>query len=56
MKVGDLLLPSIYMEVNGKKITGVVLDVEGERARVFLNNGKDSWYDQKTILDLFVRA
>jgi len=41
------------MEQNGKKISGIVLDVNGDKARIFLNNFKDCWYDQKTITDLF---
>ena len=53
LKIGDLLLPSIYMEQNGTKISGLVLDVKDDTTRVFLNNGKDCWYDQKTITDLF---
>jgi hypothetical protein len=56
LKRGDLLVPSIYMQVNGTNITGLVLDVKGDRARVFLNNGKDCWYDTKTITDLFDTA
>ena len=53
LRPGYLLTPSIYMEVNGTKITGLVLEVKGDEARVYLNNGKDCWYDQKTITDLF---
>ena len=53
LKRGDLLLPGIYMVQNGNKIVGLVLDVDGDQVRVFLNNGKDCWYDQKTITDLF---
>ena len=41
------------MVANGTKITGLVLDVSADQARVYLNNGKDCWYDQKTITDLF---
>lgn len=53
LKKGDMLIPSFYMEANGKKVTGLVLDATIDKARVFLNNGKDCWYDQKTITDLF---
>lgn len=53
LSIGDLLLPSVYMVANGTKITGLVLDVSADQARVYLNNGKDCWYDQKTIVDLF---
>lgn len=48
-----MLFPSFYMQSNGTKIHGLVIDVSVGRARVFLNNGKDCWYDQKTIVDLF---
>ena len=48
-----MLAPSFYMEANGTKIYGLVIDVSKDKVRVFLNNGKDSWYDQKTITDLF---
>lgn len=41
------------MTENGTKITGFVVDVEGDKVKVYLNNGKLSWYDQKTITDLF---
>ena len=41
------------MEQNGTKISGLVLDVKDDTTRVFLNNGKDCWYDRKTITDLF---
>lgn len=50
---GDMLFPSFYMQSNGTKIHGLVIDVSIGRVRVFLNNGKDCWYDQKTIVDLF---
>jgi hypothetical protein len=52
---GDLLIPSLYMEMNGSKISGVIVDTNpsNDTIRVYLNNGKDCWYDTKTITDLF---
>lgn len=56
LRRGTLLVPSFYMAQNGKQITALVLDVNGESVYVHLNNGKTSWYDIKTILDLFTIA
>jgi len=55
LEAGDLLLPGVYMEQNGTKISGIALEVNHKKStvRVFLNNGKDCWYDIKTIVDLF---
>lgn len=54
IKIGDLLMPSIYMEANGKKISGIVLEAKKDKAKVYLNNGNIQWIDLEVLHDLFV--
>lgn len=53
VKKGSFISPSIYMKNNGKNIIGLILEIEGDRVRVFLNNKKDCWLDKQVLFDLF---
>lgn len=56
IKIGDLLMPSMYMEANGKKITGIVIEVKQDKVKTYLNNGKITWIELDVLKDLFVVA
>lgn len=53
IRQGCLLFPSFYMEANGKKLIGFVIETNENKVRVFLNNQNDCWIEKETLLDLF---
>ncbi len=50
---GSFLFPSLYMEANGKKIVGFIIEKSDDKVRIFLNNQNDTWIEKSTLINLF---